>query len=104
MFSFNNFYKPAPARAQRIAAACKAFGGAVGTTPAFLVILQGTEMEKSTLKLVACVMLFGWLTAAIAESMEKLAAAPAPAAAPDPSTDPGMHPEDVTTPPAGPTS
>jgi hypothetical protein len=82
MFSFNNFYKPAPAQVQRIAAACKALGGL--TAPAAL-----TEKYKWLVGL-------GFVLAAVGEGLEKLSAAPAPAAAPDPATDPGMKPEDVS--------
>jgi len=78
MFSFKNFYKPAPAVVQRIAAACKALGGL--TAPAALT-------EKYTW-LVAV----GFVLAIIGESLEKLTAAPPPAAGPDPATDPSATP------------
>jgi hypothetical protein len=81
MFSLKNFYKPAPAQVQRIAAVCKALGGL--TAPAFL-----TEKYKWLVAL-------GFILAAVGEGLEKLTAAPAPAAAPDPATDPTMKPEDV---------
>ena len=81
MFSLKNFYKPAPAQVQRIAAACKALGGM--TAPAAL-----TDKYKWLVGL-------GFVLAIVGESLEKLSAAPAPAAAPDPATDPGMKPEDV---------
>jgi hypothetical protein len=74
MFSFKNFYKPAPAAVQRIAAVCKALGGM--TAPTVLT-------EKYSWLAAA-----GFVLAIIGESLEKLMAAPAPAAGPDPSTDP----------------
>ena len=81
MFSFKNFYKPARADVQRWAAALKGLGGM--TAPAAL-----TEKYK-------WLVLLGFGLAAIGEGLEKLSAAPAPAAAPDPATDPSMKPEDV---------
>jgi hypothetical protein len=81
MFSFKNFYKPAPAHVQRIAAVCKALGGL--TAPAAL-----TDKYKWLVGL-------GFILAAVGEGLEKLMAAPAPAAAPDPATDPTMSPADV---------
>lgn len=79
MFSFNNFYKPAPAHVQRLAAVCKALGGM--TAPAAL-----TEKYKWLVAL-------GFILAAIGEGLEKLSAAPPPAAAPSPATDPTMSEE-----------
>lgn len=81
MFHFRNFYKPAPAAVQRIAAACKAIAGV--TAPAAL-----TDKYKWLAGL-------GFVLAVVGEGLEKLSAAPAPAAAPDPATDPGMKPEDA---------
>jgi hypothetical protein len=75
MFTFQNFYKPAPAVVQRIAAVCKALGGM--TVPVALT-------EKYTWLAAA-----GFVLAIIGESLEKLTAAPPPAAGPDPATDPG---------------
>jgi hypothetical protein len=72
MFSFKNFYKPAPAVVQRIATVCKALGGM--TAPAALT-------EKYTWLAAA-----GFVLAIIGESLEKLTAAPPPAAGPDPAT------------------
>jgi hypothetical protein len=74
MFSFNNFYKPAPATVQRIAAVCKAVAGI--SAPAAL-----TEKYKWLAGL-------GFVLAIVGESLEKLSAAPPPAAGPDPATDP----------------
>jgi hypothetical protein len=71
-FSFKNFYHPAPAQVQRICAAMKALGGAVGTAPGFLVLLTGTPLEKPIVKLVALIMLGGWLLAMLGETLEKL--------------------------------
>lgn len=85
MFSLNNFYKPAPAWAQRLAAALKSVGatlgaiGAAGVGPAKFLILGGL------------------VVAGLGEALEKLTAAPPPAAAPDPQTDPSMDPADATT-------
>lgn len=81
MFSFKNFYKPAPAVVQRIAAVCKAVSAIA--VPAAL-----TEKYKWLAGL-------GFVLAVVGESLEKLTAAPAPAAAPDPATDPSMRPADV---------
>jgi hypothetical protein len=75
MFSLSNFYKPAPAQVQRIAAACKAVSAIA--VPAAL-----TEKYKWLAGL-------GFVLAIVGESLEKLTAAPPPAAPPDPSTDPG---------------
>jgi hypothetical protein len=74
MFSFKNFYKPARADVQRWAAVCKALGGL--TAPAAL-----TEKYK-------WLVLLGFVLAAVGEGLEKLSAAPPPAAGPDPATDP----------------
>ncbi|MGI4862756.1 MAG: hypothetical protein ACRYFZ_02460 [Janthinobacterium lividum] len=74
MFSFKNFYKPAPAVVQRIAAVCKALGGM--TAPAALT-------EKYAWLAAA-----GFVLAIIGETLEKLSAAPPPAHGPDPATDP----------------
>jgi hypothetical protein len=81
MFHIRNFYKPAPAQVQRIAAACKAIAGV--TAPAAL-----TDKYKWLAGL-------GFILAIVGEGLEKLSAAPAPAAAPDPETDPTMKPADV---------
>jgi hypothetical protein len=74
MFSFKNFYKPAPATVQSIAAVCKAVAGIAA--PAAL-----TEKYKWLAGL-------GFVLAVVGESLEKLSAAPPPAAGPDPATDP----------------
>jgi hypothetical protein len=74
MFSFKNFYKPAPAVVQRISAVCKALGGM--SAPAAL-------SEKYSWLAAA-----GFVLAIIGETLEKLTAAPPPAAGPDASTDP----------------
>jgi hypothetical protein len=79
MFSFKNFYKPAPAVVQRIAALLKIAGGALSTASA-------SELVPSQYKLLA--FLGGLVVCAVAEGMEKLSAAPPPAAGPDPATDP----------------
>lgn len=81
MFSLKNFYKPAPAVVQRIAAVCKAVSAVA--VPAVL-----TDKYKWLAGL-------GFVLAIVGESLEKLTAAPAPAAAPDPTTDPTMHSADV---------
>lgn len=86
MFSLNNFYKPAPALVQRYCAALKIGGG-------LLAAVSGSELTPPAYKFPA--FLGGLVIAAVAEGIEKLRAAPAPAAAPDPSTDPTMKPEDV---------
>jgi hypothetical protein len=62
MFSLKNFYKPAPAQVQRIAAVCKALGGM--TAPAAL-----TEKYKWIVGV-------GFVLAAVGEGLEKLSAAP----------------------------
>ena len=86
MVSFDNFYKPAPAWAQRLAAVMKSLGGSAAAAavspfvPAGLRVLVGVA---------------GLVVAAVGEAIEKLTAAPAPAAAPDPRTDPTMAPADV---------
>jgi hypothetical protein len=79
MFSFKNFYKPAPAQVQRIAALLKIAGGALSTASV-------SELTPSQYKLIA--FLGGLIVCAVAEGMEKLSAAPPPAAGPDPATDP----------------
>jgi hypothetical protein len=79
MFSFKNFYKPAPAVVQRIAALLKIAGGALSTASA-------SELVPAQYKLLA--FLGGLVVCAVAEGMEKLSAAPPPAAGPDPATDP----------------
>lgn len=79
MFSFNNFYKPAPAVVQRYAALLKIAGGALSTASA-------SELVPAKYKLLA--FLGGLVVAAVAEGLEKLSAAPPPAAGPDPATDP----------------
>jgi hypothetical protein len=79
MFSFKNFYKPAPAQVQRIAALLKIAGGALSTASV-------SELTPPQYKLIA--FLGGLIVCAVAEGMEKLSAAPPPAAGPDPATDP----------------
>lgn len=86
MFSLRNFYKPAPATVQRGCAALKIAGGALSAA-------SGSELCPAPYKWPAFV--GGLVICAVAEGLEKLSAAPAPAAAPDPSTDSGMRPEDV---------
>ena len=86
MFSLRNFYKPAPAQVQRYAALLKIAGAALSTASTSELVPAGYKLPAFLGGLVVC---------AVAEGMEKLTAAPAPAAAPDPSTDPGMKPEDV---------
>lgn len=79
MFSFNNFYKPAPAVVQRWAALIKIAGGALSAASA-------SELTPPKFKLAA--FLGGLVVCAVAEGLEKLSAAPPPAAGPDPATDP----------------
>jgi hypothetical protein len=79
MFSFKNFYKPAPAVVQRWAALIKIAGGALSAASA-------SELTPAKFKLAA--FLGGLVVCAVAEGLEKLSAAPPPAAGPDPATDP----------------
>jgi hypothetical protein len=83
MFSFNNFYKPAPAVVQRWAALLKIAGGSLSTASA-------SELVPAKYKLLA--FLSGLVVCAVAEGLEKLSAAPPPAAGPDPATDPTATP------------
>ena len=86
MFHIRNFYKPAPAFVQRAAALLKIAGASLSTASV-------SELTPLKYKLPAFV--GGLVVCAVAEGLEKLSAAPAPAAAPDPATDSTMKPEDV---------
>ena len=90
MFSHRNFYKPAPAAVQRMAAMLKVAGGALSTASI-------SELTPVPYKLPA--FLGGLVICAVAEALEKLSAAPPPAAGPDPATDESMSPEDATSAP-----
>lgn len=79
MFSFSNFYKPAPATVQRWAAALKAVGG-VASASALAADAQYRWLLWA-----------GLVLAAVGEGLEKLSAAPPPAAGPDPVTDSTMQ-------------
>jgi hypothetical protein len=78
MFSFKNFYKPAPAVVQRWAAIIKIAGGA-------LTAASASELTPQQYKLAAFI--GGLVVCAVAEGLEKLSAAPPPATGPDPATD-----------------
>lgn len=86
MFSFKNFYKPAPATVQRWAAMLKIGGAALSTA-------STSELVPQQYKLAA--FLGGLVVCAVAEGLEKLSAAPPPAAGPDPATDSTMPPPDL---------
>lgn len=86
MLSLHNFYKPAPAAVQRYAALLKIAGAGFSTA-------STSDLVPTVYKLSA--FLGGLVVCAVAEGLEKLSAAPAPAAAPDPATDSTMRPEDV---------
>ncbi|MBX0290949.1 hypothetical protein K3G63_10895 [Hymenobacter sp. HSC-4F20] len=75
MFSFSNFYKPAPATVQRWAAALKGVGALIAAS-----VLAANEKY-------AWLPWLGLVLAAVGEGLEKLSAAPPPAAGPDPTTD-----------------
>ena len=83
-FSFRNFYHSAPASVQRWGALLKIAGAALSAASA-------SELVPAPSKL-AC-FIGGLVVCAVAEGLEKLSAAPAPAAPPDPATDPSATPD-----------
>lgn len=87
MFSFRNFYKPAPAAVQRWCAALQAVGGLIASSA------LAAESKRFGV--------FGLVLSAVGVGLEKLSAAPAPAAGPDPTTDSTMRVQDA--PPLPPT-